>query len=82
MRREFANAVWNRYKAGGIVLFQIAYLKEQRAYVRSVTAGFTSKVLEQMDNVEDSWDTEGMLSVEEVASSGIRDKLRDVQRIC
>lgn len=82
MSREFAKAIRARYKVDGIELKDIPSLAEQRAYVRNLDARRTSDVSEGIDDEEENWDFENMVAAEIVASSGLRGKLLEVQRIC
>lgn len=50
--------------------------------MRNVDTERTIEVPDRMDEEEDSWDLEGMVAVEEVATSGVRGRLREAQRAC
>lgn len=45
---------------------------EQRVFVQNFNNERTSGELKEIDDEEDSWDFEGMVTVKEVATSGIR----------
>lgn len=42
----------------------------------------TSGTLDRMVDGEDTWAFDGTVTAEEVATSGILDKLREMQRVC
>lgn len=81
MRREFAEAVRACYKAGGTDWIEISSVAVQRAFVRSSGAKCTSGVAEIADDQVDNRDFEGMKTAKEVATSGIRGRVREVQRV-
>lgn len=62
-------------------LKELWLLVEHCTFVRSLDAEGTSDVPKGIHGNEDSWDLEGIAIVEDVATSGIRRKFRDVQRI-
>lgn len=53
---------------------RIPSLAELRFFVQSLGTEGTSDVPKRIDNEEDNWDSEGTVTVEEVATSGIRGK--------
>lgn len=82
MSCQLVKAVWSRYKADGIYLKEIFTLDGQRAFVQHTGTERTSNVPEGMDGEEDNRDVECTVTAEEAATSGIRNKLREVQRVC
>lgn len=82
MTQEFAKAVWARYKADGTDLREIPSLAEPHAFVRNLNNELADSVLGEMNDEEDNSDFEGMVTFEEVTSSGLRGMLQEVQHIC
>lgn len=82
MSPEFAKAVWLCYKAGGTDLSEILSLAEQRAFLRNLDTRRPSDVLKEVDDDENNWDFERRLSAEDVATTGIRRELLEVQPDC
>lgn len=74
MRREFVKAVRSRYKANGIGLQTIPSLSERRAFVQKLNNDRKNDAPERIEDGEDNWDIEGMVTAKEVAVSGICDK--------
>lgn len=82
MDRAFVKAVWTFYEADGIDLETILSLSGQRAFPQKSDNGQTSDGPDRVDNGEDIWDFQDMVTAEEVAMFGIHGKLREVQRVC
>lgn len=59
----------------------IPSIKEQRAFVRDA-ARRASDVDVVAADVQDDWEFAGIVTVDELAASGARGKLRKIQRIC
>lgn len=82
MSRKFAEAVWKRYNAGNVDLHEVPSLEEQYTFVQNVSAESTSELPEEVIAEEVDWDFEGMVSSEQVATSGVRGKLGEGQCAC
>lgn len=74
--------MWARYKADGTDLNEIPSLADQRAFVQNLDTVRLADVPKGIDGKEYNWDFEGIVTAEEVATSSIREKLREVQRVC
>lgn len=61
---------------------KILSLAAQRVFVQKLNTERTCDVPKGMNDEEDSWDFEGIVTAEEVAITGIRGKLGEVQRVC
>lgn len=81
MKLDFAEAVWNRFKTGSVNLRVIPSIKEQCAFVRDI-ADRCDKVEGEADVVDDDSDPYGIVSADEVAASGVCNKLKQIPRIC
>lgn len=57
-------------------------LDEQAAFLRGLEERSAVEVVAGPEKNDDDWEFEGIISVDEVAGSGLRGKLREVQRIC
>lgn len=70
------------YKADGSDLTEILSLEKQRASVRILYTARPCDAPEVDDDKEANWDFEGIVTAGEVATSGIRGSLSDVQVVC
>lgn len=66
LSREFVSVVWARYKVNDTDSKGATSLVEQR----------TCDAAMEVDNEENNWNFEGIVTVEELASSGIHGKLQ------
>lgn len=60
----------------------IASSSEQPGFVNNSFTENETDVLEEMDHKKDYWGSKSMVAAKEVATAGIRSKLREVQRVC
>lgn len=63
-------------------MWEIFPFAKQRAFVRSLDTELTSNVPGRMNDEEDSWNFEDIVTAKEVGSSILRAKLQEVQRVC
>lgn len=70
--QEFAEAVRAHYKAEGTGVETISSLSEQHIILQKSDIDQVSKSPNRMNNWKNTWDVEGMMTAEEVATSGIR----------
>lgn len=57
-------------------------LAKQRVVVQNLDTARPSGVPEEVDDEEDNWEVEGMLTAEELTTSSLHEKLRGVQGVC
>lgn len=71
-----------RYKAGSNNLNENLSVAEQSAFVQNLDTVRPCGVSEEAGDVENEWDFEGTMTADEDATSGIREKLQEVQHVC
>lgn len=82
MSREFGEEVWACYKAGDFDLKTNPSCAKKCFLVQNLDSARTSDPTKDIDDEKDSRVSEGMMTVEEVATSGILGKLRGAQHAC
>lgn len=82
MNRDYARAVWDWFKVTGVDLFVISLLDGQTAFLRERQVEPAEAEVEVVEDPDDDWDFERMVSVGEVAANGPRDKRREIHYIC
>lgn len=81
MRQDFAEAVRNRFRTNCTDPKMFLSFKQQRVFVRDLSDQ-RIEIRVETEEVGKEWDFEGMLYVNEMVASGIRDKLKKVRRTC
>lgn len=71
--------MWACNRTNSTGLETISSLAEQRAFVRDLENYCTTDVSERIDDEEENWDFKGTVTVEEVDTSGARNKLRAME---
>lgn len=82
MSRELAEVAWTRYEADCVDLEVSASFPDHRAFRLKPDIAQSSGSPDRMDDGENDCDIGGMVTANEVTTSGIRGKLREVQRVC
>lgn len=82
MRRAYARAVWDRFKATNVDLDKIPSLDGQAAVLRELEEPPAVEVADAVEENDEDLNFDGMVSVDEVAASGLQEKLREIQRLC
>lgn len=80
-KRYFAEAVWNRHETDGADLTISTPIWEQHAFAQDVASrGFEDDV--ETPDAKNDWDLEGVVFADELAASGVREKLSEIQHVC
>lgn len=77
----FAQAVYKSFSSKGYTLSVAPSIEEHRTFVQD-DAGRRGKVDGAVNDVDEDWDFEMMVSVAETAASDVCDKLEENQRLC